>query len=201
MLNTAFRQSCLNMTGPLIDYMDTKSIVRDHESVRIALGGEPMTYVGNSYGSQLGEQYAEAYPDKIRAMVLDGVVSQSPSEISNYIMGASAAESSLRYFFSWCSSQDAKTCPLAHRVKNQTLEQSWMNLMKRANDEGIPCLGKTCTRSTVFANDIRTSAYPLLYTPALSFGALAQALYDAYMGNGTAFSYVRCPTTSKAKIR
>ena len=158
-----------------------------------------MTYVGNSYGTQLGEQYAEAYPDNIRAMVLDGIVSQSPSEMSNYVMGASAAESSLRYFLAWCSSQDAKTCPLAHRVGNQTLEQSWMKLIERADRGGIPCLGESCTHSTVSANDIRTSAYPLLYTPALSFGTLAQALYDAYMSNGTAFSYVRCRTIPETK--
>ena len=199
-LNIAFRQSCLNMTGPLIDCMDTKSIIRDHESVRLALGGEPLSYVGNSYGTQLGEQYAEAYPDNIRAMVLDGIASLSPSEISNYVMGASAAESSLKYFFSWCSSQDAKTCPLAHSIGNQTLEQSWMKLVERADREGIPCLGETCTRSTVSANDIRTSAYELLYTPALSFGALAQALHEAYRGNGTAFSYVRHSSTSKFKV-
>lgn len=48
------------MTGsPLFDYMDTKAIARDHEAVRIALGGEPMTYLGLSYGTQLGSQYAE----------------------------------------------------------------------------------------------------------------------------------------------
>ena len=48
--NLAFRQSCLDMTGSdLIDYMDTISIVHDHEAVRQALGGEKGTWLGQSY--------------------------------------------------------------------------------------------------------------------------------------------------------
>ena len=48
--NRAFRQSCLDMTGrPLIDYMDTKSIVKDYEAIRQALGGPKITYNGASF--------------------------------------------------------------------------------------------------------------------------------------------------------
>jgi pimeloyl-ACP methyl ester carboxylesterase len=47
-LNTAFHESCLNRTGPLLDCMDTNLIAQDHESVCLALGGEPMTYLGQS---------------------------------------------------------------------------------------------------------------------------------------------------------
>ena len=45
--NLAFRQSCLDMTGrPLIDYMDTVSIVKDYEAIRQALGVGKITYLG-----------------------------------------------------------------------------------------------------------------------------------------------------------
>ena len=40
----------------------------------MALGGEPITYVGFSYGTLIGLRYAERFPDGLRAMVLDGVV-------------------------------------------------------------------------------------------------------------------------------
>lgn len=33
-----------------------------------------LTYLGYSYGTEVGATYAEAYPDKVRAMVLDGAV-------------------------------------------------------------------------------------------------------------------------------
>ena len=52
--NQAFRQSCFDMTGSnLIDYMDTISIVHDHEAVRQALGGEKLTWLGQSYACAL----------------------------------------------------------------------------------------------------------------------------------------------------
>ena len=58
--NRAFRESCLDMTGtPLFDYMDTVSIVKDHKAVRKALGGDKITWFGQSYGTQLGYQWAE----------------------------------------------------------------------------------------------------------------------------------------------
>ena len=60
--NQAFRESCIKLTGsPLFDYMDTISIAKDHEAVRQALGGEPLTWLGQSYGTQLGTQYAELF--------------------------------------------------------------------------------------------------------------------------------------------
>ena len=40
----------------------------------MALGGDPITYVGFSYGTLIGLRYAERFPDGLRAMVLDGVV-------------------------------------------------------------------------------------------------------------------------------
>lgn len=45
--NVAFRESCLQMTGrPLIDFMDTISIVKDYEAIRQALGSGKITYLG-----------------------------------------------------------------------------------------------------------------------------------------------------------
>ena len=48
--NLAFRESCLQMTGrPLIDYMDTISIVKDYEAIHQVLGGGKITYLGTYF--------------------------------------------------------------------------------------------------------------------------------------------------------
>ena len=39
-----------------------------------ALGENQISYLGFSYGTELGATYAEQYPDRVRAMVLDGAV-------------------------------------------------------------------------------------------------------------------------------
>ncbi len=45
--------------------------------VRAALGEDQINYLGFSYGTELGAAYAERYPDRVRAMVLDGAVDPS----------------------------------------------------------------------------------------------------------------------------
>lgn len=44
-------ESCLNLTGPLIKFADTESIVRDMEAVRVAFGEGKMSFFGTSYGT------------------------------------------------------------------------------------------------------------------------------------------------------
>ena len=44
------------------------------EQLRQSLGDEQLTYLGYSYGTTLGSTYAELFPDKVRALVLDGAV-------------------------------------------------------------------------------------------------------------------------------
>ena len=42
--------------------------------LRRTLGDEKLTYLGFSYGSILGSYYANMFPDRVRALVIDGVV-------------------------------------------------------------------------------------------------------------------------------
>ena len=75
--NRAVAQSCLQQTGPLLLHADTVSVARDHEAVRIALGVSKVSWLGLSYGTQVGAQYAQLYPNRTRAMVLDAVLDHS----------------------------------------------------------------------------------------------------------------------------
>ncbi|MEM9748076.1 MAG: alpha/beta fold hydrolase [Actinomycetota bacterium] len=56
----------------------TVNAARDMESVRIALGDEPLDYLGASYGTAIGSVYATMYPDSIRTMILDAAVPTDP---------------------------------------------------------------------------------------------------------------------------
>ena len=40
--------------------------------MRIAVGEQQITAIGGSYGTRLGAVYATLFPDRVRAMVLDG---------------------------------------------------------------------------------------------------------------------------------
>ncbi|MEM9039876.1 MAG: alpha/beta fold hydrolase [Actinomycetota bacterium] len=58
--------------------LTTVNAARDMESVRIALGAEPLDYFGASYGTAIGSVYATMYPDSIRTMILDAAVPTDP---------------------------------------------------------------------------------------------------------------------------
>ena len=67
-------QPCIDLTGELISYLGTPNVARDLEQIRKAVQDEQLTYVGYSYGTALGAVYADMFPDRIRALVLDGAI-------------------------------------------------------------------------------------------------------------------------------
>jgi pimeloyl-ACP methyl ester carboxylesterase len=92
--NRAVGLSCLRQTGPLMAHTDTVTLARDHEALRIALGVRTVTWLGISYGTQVAANYAELYPQRTRAMVLDAALEHSQPEgvqVADEIMSAEDA--------------------------------------------------------------------------------------------------------------
>ena len=67
-------QRCGEAMGPLLSHISTTDTVRDMDRLRELNGDETITYAGLSYGTMIGQMYANMYPDRVRAMMLDGVV-------------------------------------------------------------------------------------------------------------------------------
>src|SRR3712207_1384776 len=59
---------------------NTVDTARDMDLLRESLGDEQLTYLGYSYGTTLGSTYAELFPDRVRALVLDAAVDPDRSE-------------------------------------------------------------------------------------------------------------------------
>jgi pimeloyl-ACP methyl ester carboxylesterase len=55
-------------------YYTTGMALRDLEAVRQALGAPPFDLIGISYGTRVAQQYARAYPEAVRSIVLDSAV-------------------------------------------------------------------------------------------------------------------------------
>lgn len=69
-----YGQFCARFAGPLLEHMSTKDVARDLDVLRQAVGDRKLTYVGFSYGTLLGATYVNLFPDKARAVILDGNV-------------------------------------------------------------------------------------------------------------------------------
>jgi pimeloyl-ACP methyl ester carboxylesterase len=66
--------ACQTTSGDRFAHMSTANVARDMDLLREALGDDRLSYVGYSYGTYLGATYARLFPDRVRALVLDGTV-------------------------------------------------------------------------------------------------------------------------------
>ncbi|HVV31239.1 MAG TPA: alpha/beta fold hydrolase, partial [Mycobacteriales bacterium] len=69
-----FADGCVANSGWLLPYISTAQAAQDMDSIRVALGESSLSYLGYSYGTYLGAQYAQEHPTTVRAMVLDGAL-------------------------------------------------------------------------------------------------------------------------------
>ena len=54
--------------------MSTADVARDLDLLRQAVGDRRLTYLGFSYGTYIGNTYANLFPGNVRALVIDGVL-------------------------------------------------------------------------------------------------------------------------------
>jgi pimeloyl-ACP methyl ester carboxylesterase len=73
----AVAAECAATEGERLPHLGTVEVAHDLEVIRRALGEPQVSFVGLSYGTLIGLLWAEAYPESVRAMVLDGVVDPS----------------------------------------------------------------------------------------------------------------------------
>jgi pimeloyl-ACP methyl ester carboxylesterase len=101
--NKAIGQSCLNLTGPLLGHIDTISAARDMEALRLALDDGKLSFLGFSYGTQLGTQYAELFPNSFRALAIDGNLDHSQTETYMSVTEGTTAQDVFERFAAWCT--------------------------------------------------------------------------------------------------
>ncbi|WP_158884538.1 alpha/beta hydrolase [Amycolatopsis anabasis] len=103
----ALGRSCRDRTGPLIDHLDSNVQARDLDALRAALGEQTLNIYALSYGTVLGQMYAELFPGRIRTLVLDANVDHSASTERTDVTGSRAAQESFDVFVRWCAASAA----------------------------------------------------------------------------------------------
>ncbi len=167
--NRALGESCRDLTGPLADHMDTGSVVRDMDAIRAGLGEQRISYYGVSYGTAIGQQYAERYPHRVRAMTLDSNMDHSLGNWEFQKTETDAVESSYGQFADWCAR--TPSCALHDRDARALFD----SLHKRAEAGDLVLPGDP--PRTVTPEDLQTIALSNMYDPADWF-EFAQALAD-----------------------
>ncbi len=178
--------NCLDHAGELIRHMDTVSVARDHEALRIALSESKINWLGISYGTQLAANYAQLYPTRTQAMVLDAPLEHSLPEVHQVADEIIAAEDSFNRFADWCPSQE--TCAL----RGQDVRAVFDRLVQQADQNPIQVEGAL---RPVTGEDIRMGTKgllrfkePAIFGPDLSWAGLSRALQKAIDGDASAFA-------------
>ncbi|AQT79970.1 alpha/beta hydrolase [Mycolicibacterium litorale] len=104
-------QLCLDRMGAaFLAAMSTDDSARDMDAVRAALGEEQINFLGYSYGSRLGTSYAGHFPDRVRAMMLDGVVDQNADPLADDRIQAAGFQQAFDAYAADCAT--SAQCPL-----------------------------------------------------------------------------------------
>ncbi|MDW5328035.1 alpha/beta hydrolase [Plantactinospora sp. KLBMP9567] len=122
----ALADDCRARSGPVFDHMDTRQTVYDIDALRATVGDPQLTFYGGSYGTMMAHQYAEIFPDKVRAIVADSNLDHSLDGRNYAVTTAAAEQDAFNEFVAGCGSNP--NCPLYGR----DIRQFWTRLLDRA---------------------------------------------------------------------
>jgi pimeloyl-ACP methyl ester carboxylesterase len=175
---TGAADGCVKQAGKVLPHLSTAATARDMEVLRAALGDDKLTYHGISYGTVLGATYADLYPDRVRAMVLDGPVGLATwfadgSELAR--QQTAGFQAALGAFYAGCL-RNARACAFGDGDPAAALDR----LLARLDEDPLEVRGGAPVDREVAVAAIGGS----LYDEARWFD-LATALKGARDGDGS----------------
>jgi pimeloyl-ACP methyl ester carboxylesterase len=171
---------CEERSGAILPFLSTQNSARDMDQVRAALGAAKLTYVGYSYGTYLGALYANFFPDRVRALVLDGAVDPSLSSADSSLQQSVGFERELQAFFADCAQRTS--CTFHNGGDPATAFDALIAKIDRAP---LPTGAKRRGR-LLGPGEADLGIAQVLYGGTASWPDLAIALAQAQRGDGTA---------------
>ena len=168
-----FSAGCQSRSGGLLPFMDSASTAHDMDQIRIAVGDDKLTYLGFSYGTYIGQWYAHFFPDRVRALSLDGVVDPTVSANDSLLGQVTGFEENLQAFLKDCR---AKTSCLYGRSGDPATKLT--ALMNRLDSTPLKVGNRQLTRALAMTGLLVT-----LYDQSL-WHYLDQGLTTAESGDG-----------------
>jgi pimeloyl-ACP methyl ester carboxylesterase len=183
---TAFTRRCGAVSGRLLEHVSTTDDARDLNHLRRLVGDRRLTYSAVSYGTFLGQTYANMFPDQVRAMALDGlvdprtVVRGAEARFANTVV---AMDRGLRTFASLCQRAGPTRCALAG---HGAVAPRVVRLLARVQRAPIPA-PTASPPGRLSYGDLTAALFVSLTNPA-AWPQLAQDLEQAATGDGSALA-------------
>jgi pimeloyl-ACP methyl ester carboxylesterase len=162
----------------LLPFVSTRAAVSDLEILRRAVGDAKLSFVGASQGTRIGAHYLLRFPERVRALVLDGVDSIWPEDAQDADQDL-AVEAALNAFFEWCGRASAVDCPFARESADRAAAYDALVAAIKANPLPAPRFPGQSVTATLLPWSMRL----YLYNEG-SWPFLGDALERARMGQG-----------------
>ncbi|WP_103380086.1 alpha/beta hydrolase [Pseudonocardia dioxanivorans] len=176
--NKAFVQGCVSKTGvDVLANVGTRDVVKDMDVLRAVLGDDKLTYAGFSYGTRIGSTYAEAFPQNVRALVLDGALDPEQTTIDRTVDQNEGFQDAFDAFARWCAAQPTP-CPLGEDPAQATA--AFQKLVRPLIDKPVPAGGGR----VLGWNDAQTGVSQALYISA-AYPILARGIAELALGSGS----------------
>jgi pimeloyl-ACP methyl ester carboxylesterase len=192
-MNDATMRGCHDLYGDLPRFVTTALVARDLESIRIALGEDELTGYLVSYGTGIGQTYANMFPSSVGRMVLDGTEYVRDHRLLGgfgYTALDNITDAWHDGFLGECIDAGPENCALANPVEFNK-EMSLKSLEARMNSLMESLIERpVATYSTVSGPIVITYfmviaiLYQSLYGPK-TWSGLAQMFADLEAGNAT----------------
>ncbi|MEU0357642.1 alpha/beta hydrolase [Streptomyces cyaneofuscatus] len=177
-------EDCEEHSGPILRHVGTEDAARDLDVLRAALGEPELTYLGWSYGTSLGTSYAEQFPRRVRAMVLDGAIDPSLDWRQRVISQSAGFRRSVDDYAEQCAEIAGDSCPGASPREIRALIE---RLYQRAEREPLPVAEDStyAEYGGMDATAVLDAVSMAMYTPEDQWEPLSEALREADQGDAT----------------
>ncbi|MEP7055990.1 MAG: alpha/beta hydrolase [Actinomycetota bacterium] len=175
-MSKAFAAGCQQRSRVLLAHVGTRDSARDLDVMRAAVGDDKLTFLGKSYGTYLGALYADMFPQRVRALVLDGAVDPTIDTQALGRVQAQGFEVALTAFLDNC----AKTSSCAFG-KTPDIRARFDALLARIERQPLA----TPSGRTVGPDAASIGVAEALYSRQYGWPVLRQALSQAETGDGS----------------
>ncbi|KAL1861502.1 hypothetical protein VTK73DRAFT_7067 [Phialemonium thermophilum] len=192
-MNDAIFSACRTTIGDLARFVSTAFVARDMEEIRKALGEEELTAYLVSYGTGIGQTYANMFPDSVGRLVLDGTEYVRDHRLLGgfgWTALDNATDAWRDGFLGECIHAGPAHCALARprggdgMTTLEELEARMASLLESILFRPVTGYTKSSGPSIVTYSAIVQAIYGAMYN-AKSWPALAQMLYELELGNST----------------
>lgn len=191
---TELARRCGQISGPLLRHVSTADSARDLDYLRRLLGLPKISFLGLSYGTYLGQTYANLFPGRIRAMVLDGVVEPvawSKGAEARLANAVSSSDEVFEKFESLCQAAGPSRCALALRG---SVKPGFEGLLARLRQGPIPAPAARPPGELTY-NDLKLSLFEPMRSPE-EWPRVAEEIAAAEGGDGSALEMRARPLRS-----